>query len=238
MTQSWNIGDMARLTGLSVGTLRHYDQIGLLHASDPTDSGDRMYSEADLERLQRIMSLQELGFSLDDVRSSLDQPEYALLPLVTLHINRLDEQLQLKQHLRRRLEAVRTRLESGEYVLSSQFFEIMGTINMLEKYLTPDQVTTLQASHRQDTQNVRWNEMLTALRGHMVAGEAPTSEPVQALVTDWRTMSTQTAGHDQEFGQGLRKMLENEPKIRQRLGLDDDIWAYMQEAFQDLTFSQ
>jgi hypothetical protein len=35
------------------------------------------------------------------------------------------------------------------------------------------------------------------------------------------------------LGQGLRKMLENEPEIRRRLGLDDAIWAYMQEAFQD-----
>lgn len=233
MTQSWKIGDMARLTGLSVRTLHHYDQIGLLHASERTESMHRMYSESDLERLQRIMSLRELGFSLDDIRSSLDQPEYALLPLVTLHIQRLDEQLQLQQQLRRRLEAVRSRLETGEFVHSSQFFEIMGAIHMLEKYLTPDQVTTLQASHRQDTENVRWNEMLTALRGHMLAGEAPMSEPVQALVSDWRTMSTQTAGHDQELGQGLRKMLENEPEIRRRLGLDDDIWAYMQVAFQD-----
>lgn len=233
MTQSWNIGDMARLTGFSVPTLNYYDQSGLLRASERTDSGDCLYSEADLERLQRVMSLQELGFSIDDIRSSLDQPEYALLPLITLHIQRIDEQLQMKQQLRRKLEAVRTRLEGGEYVLATQFFEIMGTINMLEKYLTPDQVTTLQASHRQDTQNVRWNEMMTALRGHMLAGEAPTSEPVQALVMEWKTISTQTAGHDQEFGEGLRKMLENEPKIRQRLGLDDEIWAYMKEAFQD-----
>jgi len=233
MTQSWKIGDMARLTGLSVRTLHHYDQIGLLHASERTDSKHRVYSEADLERLQRIISLRELGFSLDDIRSSLDQPEYALLPLVTLHIQRLDEQLQLQQQLRRRLEAVRTRLESGEYVPSSQFFEIMGAIHMLEKYLTPDQVSTLQASHRQDTEQVAWKEMLTALRGHMLAGEAPTSEPVQALWADWKAMSTQTAGHDQEMGQGLRKMLENEPEVRRRLGLDDEIWAYMQAAFQD-----
>lgn len=224
---------MARLTGLSVRTLHHYDQIGLLHVSERTDSRHRMYSEADLERLQRIMSLRELGFSLDDIRSSLDQPEYALFPLVTLHIQRLDEQLQLQQQLRRRLEAVRTRLESGEYVDSSQFFEIMGAIHMLEKYLTPDQVSTLQASHRQDTENLRWKEMLTALRGHMLAGEAPMSKPVQDLAAGWKTMSTQTAGHDRELGDGLRKMLENEPEVRRRLGLDDDIWAYMQEAFQD-----
>ena len=101
-TQTWKIGDLARLTGPTVRTLHHYDQIGLLHASERTESLHRMYSEADLERLQR-----------------------------------LDEQLRLQQQLRRRLGAVRTRLESGEYVHSSQFFEIMGAIHMLEKDLTP-----------------------------------------------------------------------------------------------------
>lgn len=233
MTQHWKIGDMARLTGLSVRTLHHYDRIGLLHASARTASGHRLYAEADLERLQRIVSLRELGFSLDDIHRCLDQPEFALLPLVTLHIRRLDERVQLQHQLRRRLEAVRTRLESGDYVPSSQFFEIMGAIHMLEKYLTADQVSVLQASHRQDSDNVRWHEMLTALRGHMAAGEAPTSEPVQALVASWRALSTQTAGHDQAMGDGLRKMLENEPAVRQRLGLDDGIWAYLQEAFHD-----
>lgn len=233
MAPSWKVGDMARLTGLSVRTLHHYDQLGLLPASERTDGNHRVYTEADLERLQRILSLRELGFSLDDIRSSLDQPEYALLPLVTLHIQRLDEQLRLQHQLRRRLEAVRTRLETGEYVPSSQFFEIMGALHMLEKYLTPDQVSTLQASHRQDAEQVQWQQMLAALRGHMAAGEAPTSAPVQALVADWTRKSTQAAGHDRELGQGLRNMLENEPKVRQRLGLDDAIWAYVQEAFQD-----
>jgi DNA-binding transcriptional MerR regulator len=222
---------MARLTGLSVRTLHHYDQIGLLPVARRTDSGHRVYTEADLERLQRIVSLRELGFSLDEIRHGLDRPEYALLPLVGLHIQRLDTQLALQQQLRRRLEAVRTRLESGEYVPSSQFFEVMGAIHMLERYLTSDQVTTLQASHRQDAQQVAWKEMLAKLRALMEAGEAPTSPPVQALAAAWREASTRAEGHDQAFGDGLRKLLENEPAVRRRLGLDDAIWAYMQAAF-------
>lgn len=231
MAQTWKIGDLARLTGLSVRTLHHYDQIGLLQASERTDSGHRMYAEADLERLQRIVSLRELGLSLDEIRRCLDQPEYALQPLVTLHIQRLDEQMRLQQQLRRRLEAVRNRLESGEFIPSTQFFEIMEAIHMLDKYLTPEQITTLQASHRQDADNVRWNQMITQLRAHMEAGEAPTSEPVQALAAAWRAESTKTIGHDRALGEGLQRMLAAEVGVRQRLGLDERLWAYMQEAF-------
>ena len=55
MAQSWKIGDMARLTGLSVRTLHHYDQIGLLGASERTESGHRMYAEADLEHAIGLM---------------------------------------------------------------------------------------------------------------------------------------------------------------------------------------
>jgi hypothetical protein len=73
--------------------------------------------------------------------------------------------------------------------------------------------------------------MVAKLRQHMAAGEAPTGEAVQALAAAWKATSTQAAGHDRELGEGLRKLLENEPKVRQRLGLDDELWAYMQVAF-------
>jgi len=59
---------VARLAGVSVRTLHHYDEIGLLTPSDRSDAGYRRYAEEDLERLQRILFYRELGFGLDDIR--------------------------------------------------------------------------------------------------------------------------------------------------------------------------
>lgn len=68
----FSIGEFARLGGVSVRTLRHYDEIGLLHpaAIDP-DTGYRGYSAAQLRQLNRIMALKELGLSLSQVNRTL-----------------------------------------------------------------------------------------------------------------------------------------------------------------------
>jgi len=65
---SLTVGAVARLAGVTVRTLHHYDQIGLLSASGRSDAGYRRYADADLERLQRILFYRELGFGLEQIR--------------------------------------------------------------------------------------------------------------------------------------------------------------------------
>ena len=73
----WKVGELARRTGLSVRTLHHYDAIGLLPPSHRTESGHRLYAADDAAHLQQILSLRQLGFSLDEVRDCLDRPDFS-----------------------------------------------------------------------------------------------------------------------------------------------------------------
>jgi MerR family transcriptional regulator, thiopeptide resistance regulator len=66
---SYTVGAVARLSGVTVRTLHHYDEIGLLTPSGRSDAGYRRYGEADLDRLQRILFYRELGFGLDQIKS-------------------------------------------------------------------------------------------------------------------------------------------------------------------------
>src|SRR6266540_3219671 len=66
----WKVGDLARRTGLSIRTLHYYDEIGLLSPSHRTGSGHRLYDVDDVARLQRILSLRQLGFSLEEVKDA------------------------------------------------------------------------------------------------------------------------------------------------------------------------
>jgi MerR family transcriptional regulator, thiopeptide resistance regulator len=61
------VGEVARLAGVTVRTLHHYDEIGLLRPSHRTPAGYRQYDQTDLLRLQRILAYRELGFGLDQV---------------------------------------------------------------------------------------------------------------------------------------------------------------------------
>ena len=66
--------EAADTAGVSVRTLHHYDNIGLLTPGKVSGNGYRYYTETDIERLQEIMFLKELDFSLDEIRKILDSP--------------------------------------------------------------------------------------------------------------------------------------------------------------------
>ena len=68
----YSVGAVARLTGVTVRALHHYDEIGLLKPTARTAAGYRRYSLTDLERLHRILTYRELGFALPEIAVLLD----------------------------------------------------------------------------------------------------------------------------------------------------------------------
>jgi DNA-binding transcriptional MerR regulator len=73
---AYTVQQLARLAGVSVRTLHHYDHIGLLKPSARTTAGYRQYGETDLLRLQQILFFKELDFPLADIQAILDDPEF------------------------------------------------------------------------------------------------------------------------------------------------------------------
>ncbi|MEV4331535.1 MerR family transcriptional regulator [Streptomyces sp. NPDC049597] len=72
---SYSVGQVARFAGVTVRTLHHYDEIGLLAPGGRSHAGHRRYDDADLDRLQQILFYRELGFPLDEVAALLDDPD-------------------------------------------------------------------------------------------------------------------------------------------------------------------
>ena len=80
----YTVNEVAKLTRVSVRTLHHYDSIGLL-VPDRSSAGYRLYDEVDLLRLQRILIARSLGFSLEKIRLSLEDPNYDALTALLEH---------------------------------------------------------------------------------------------------------------------------------------------------------
>lgn len=66
--RTWKVGELSKLTGPTIRTLYHYDEIGLLRPTFRTDTGHRLNAEDDIVKLQQIMSLKELDFSLEEIK--------------------------------------------------------------------------------------------------------------------------------------------------------------------------
>ncbi|MDR7381854.1 MerR family transcriptional regulator [Promicromonospora iranensis] len=70
--QHKQIGEVAERIGLSLRTIRYYEEVGLVTPSARSQGGFRLYTESDIARLQLIKRMKPLGFSLDEMRSLLD----------------------------------------------------------------------------------------------------------------------------------------------------------------------
>lgn len=96
---SYAVGEVARLAGVTVRTLHHYDETGLLSPSGRSAANYRRYNADDIERLQQILFYRELGFSLEEIATILDDPD-------TDAVMHLCRQRQLLTQRIRRLEAM------------------------------------------------------------------------------------------------------------------------------------
>ncbi|MFI7461915.1 MerR family transcriptional regulator [Nonomuraea sp. NPDC049646] len=99
-----SIGQVAKLAGITVRTLHHYDEIALLTPSQRTTAGYRRYTDDDLLRLQQILLYRELGFPLEEITDILDHPH-------TDHLTHLHRQQQLLTRKAQRLHQVITNVE-------------------------------------------------------------------------------------------------------------------------------
>jgi DNA-binding transcriptional MerR regulator len=96
------IGKLAERSGVSIHTLRHYDEVGLLRPSGRSEGGFRLYTEKDLERFLVIRRMKPLGFSLEEMRQVLDVVD-------ALPGARETQREQLRQQLSGFIEAARQR---------------------------------------------------------------------------------------------------------------------------------
>src|SRR4051794_9075079 len=142
--EALKVGELARRTGLTVRTLHHYDDIGLLKPSLHTEAGHRLYTAEDVARLQQVLSLRQLGFSLDEIRDCLQRPDFAPLAIIDLHRARLREQIAWQRQLSERLEGIAARLRTAGEVSVEEFFRTIEVMIMMEKLYTPEQMKQFQ----------------------------------------------------------------------------------------------
>ncbi len=234
----WKVGELARRTGLSVRTLHWYDEIGLLTPSYYSESGHRLYTPADVARLQQILALRQLGFALEEVRAWLDDADFSPLSLMEMHLNRLREQIDAQRRLCERLEALAGFLRAAETVSVEDLLQVIEDMTMFEKYYTPEQLEQLKARGEQlGEERIRqaqeeWPKLHAQVQAEMAKGTDPTSETVQALARRWMALVNEFTGGDPGIEKSLRNMYQQEQTIHgMDVGAMRPMMEYMEKAF-------
>ncbi|MFS0868625.1 MerR family transcriptional regulator [Paenibacillus xylanilyticus] len=141
MKQNWKVGELAKLTGLTVRTLRYYDQISLFSPSYYSPSGHRLYTESDIARLQQILSLKDLGLSLDEVKAVLADDRISLFEIITLQIGRIKQTLLTQQKLLQELEYVYNLIQRKESIAIGDYTKLLAVMRLgHENFLTEQRV--------------------------------------------------------------------------------------------------
>lgn len=231
------VGDLAKQTGVSVRTLHYYDEIGLLSPSHRTGAGYRLYGKKDIIRLQQIVSLRQIGFSLEEIRECLEQRNFSFEHTIQLHTARLREQIELSQKLLDRLEAIAQAVSSTQTVSVEVLIQTIEAMNMLEKYYTREQLESLrQRQELLGEERIRqvqadWQDLFEQVRAEMAKGTDPTTESVKALARRSIELIQAFTGGNPGIEQSLNRMYQQEqPEVVSRGMVDAAMMEYLARA--------
>jgi MerR family transcriptional regulator, thiopeptide resistance regulator len=129
---SRTVGEVAKLAHVSVRTLHHYDSIGLLVPSERSESGYRLYGEADLEKLQQVLFFRELGFALDQITQIMRDPAFDRRGALEMQRRMLADKTAQLQHMIEAVDAAIDSMERGLTMDEKDRFEVFGEFDPAE----------------------------------------------------------------------------------------------------------
>ncbi len=218
--------EFAQKASVSVRTLRYYDKVGLLSPSTYTESGYRLYTDTDLLRLQQILALKFLGFSLQEIQQFLNAEPILLQ-------ESLAQQKAMMQERRTQLDTVIKAIAETEELLQANklnwesIVRVIQVIQMTQnqewqnKYFTPEQrqqMENLRNKHYTEEQrqqlaewgknfteddqrvvSLKWNMLFAELKRLTAEGQDPAGPEAQALVQQWGELINQFTHGDPDI---------------------------------------
>jgi len=237
--------EFAKLAGVTVRALHHYDRLGLLKPKQRTRSGYRLYSERDFARLEQIVVLKFLGIPLKQIRGLLEAESN-----LTVALQRQQEILGEK---RRQLDKAIRAIGNAQWAIQSRgepdwklFQLIVKEIEMQNsqewkrQYFSPEaqakvaERRKLWSPELQEKASQEWNDLYKDVEACMNANEDPAGPTAQALAARWRALVEQFTGGDAEIQKGLNAMWNdsaNWPRdVKTQSFVRPELQAYMRKA--------
>lgn len=181
MVKYYRINEVVKLTAISVRTLHYYDEIKLLTPSHRTTSGQRLYSQDDLFKLQQIVTFKFMGFSLVKIQKLLQEPTFNMSESLKEQASILAEQvLQIEKasKLTRYLSDRISLKQSIDWEILIKIIETFQSNEVnrhkwYEKFLIKEELCELQKIFEHYTDDFwedyhqRWHQMFDEVKKHL-----------------------------------------------------------------------
>ncbi|OZB96388.1 MerR family transcriptional regulator [Paenibacillus sp. XY044] len=235
--KTWKVGEIAHLTGLTVRTLHHYDEIGLLHPSLTSEKGHRLYVENDLMRLHHIILLKQLGISLEEVKRSITDPEFDPLHLIEHQLARINEQIQIQLELRDRLNDIYSLMQHGQPVDSARFTEVVQMINISRsKHFTREMAGEIQRnytslnSEQMKEKDEEFRTLISGFRSEMEKGTPERDPVVLDLARRWKSCIQDAAGDYDLLSRSAESYYREHSSQALHFGMDPELYQFIRKA--------
>jgi DNA-binding transcriptional MerR regulator len=222
------IGQLAKHAGLTVRTLHHYDDIGLLRPSVRTDAGYRLYHRDDVARLQQIQALRQLGVPLADIGHFLAHSGTSALAIVERQLAALQKRIDEAARMRTHLLALQARLAKGEQPELAEWLTTLEQMTMYDKYFSKDELADLRMIS-DEACRAEWAALVAEVDARMAAKTLPASLEAKQLGLRWLTMLERDTGGNASLIARLDSMHVNEPAMQQNTGISPAMRDYIAE---------
>lgn len=227
------IGELAKRTGLTVRTLHHYDAIGLLSPSARSDAGYRLYNDADIARLHRVLALRSFGVALADIGSHLTGPDLPLSGLIERQLAVLTRQIEQASVLRSRLVRLRWQLAEGQEPDPADWLTTLEHMTMYDKYFSQEELEQLPLYTHGSKVEGEWRALVAEVRGLIDAGTPASDLRARALARRWMAMLARDTGSNPVLFAKLNAMHEQEASVQERTGITPAVMAFVLAASQE-----
>lgn len=237
------IQEVTKRTGITVRTMRYYDQIDLLPPAGKTEGGHRLYGEKEIKTLQEIQFLKTLGFSLQEIKEMLSEEghnwfvglkkqlgyiskEKKRLEEIEHTLNGLLNEMVLKgnidiANIQKLIQLNQNNLDKREVFLSQTFDEKEMTLL--------DQLPNLNSA---DPDTLEWIALMAQLKKHMPKGAA--SLEIQRIVKRMHEKEKEMFGDNEEFAEKVWEIRKS-PQKSESAGfypIDSETLEFIEEAYE------
>ncbi|MGX1191950.1 MerR family transcriptional regulator [Metabacillus sp. SLBN-84] len=230
------VKEVADLTGISVRTLHHYDEIGLLVPGEVTESGYRIYSSENLETLQQILFFKELGFPLKKIHEIISSPTFDRNEALELHRRML---LEKRKRLDQMIETVEKTIQytKGEIEMSQKekFEGFDFSHNPYEEEARKlygdkavDEANQKAAGMTQDMQE-RFNDLYRSLAD--VRHMDPSSKEAQEAIGEWYILLNEFGSYSLDAFKGLGQLYIDDERFTKNIDkFGEGLAVFMRDA--------